>query len=74
MKEAIELEPLTLCPFCSGTPRLLACHVYCTECFVAIAIFDTPQDAVRAWNQRAPVEQIQPELIPGARRYTVSRV
>lgn len=49
VKRASGLKP---CPCCSGEAKLLACHVYCTVCFLATTIYATPEEAVRAWDMR----------------------
>lgn len=65
---------LKLCPFCSGKPKALGCHVYCEDCFVATTIYDTQAEAAEAWNRRAPseVEYLFDDDGP-QRTYTVRR-
>ena len=56
-------EKLKPCPFCGGEASVYETgymysapqyYICCDECGSGIAVFNTEQDAIEAWNRRVP--------------------
>lgn len=60
---------LKACPFCGGHAQTDfidggTCRIECYQCDCHTAHLDTPEQAIAAWNRRAPVERQAPEWMP----------
>lgn len=66
-------EELKPCPFCGGEAATKSTiygygeryEAYCTKCYIGLDLFESEEDAIKAWNKRAtdwiPVEERLPE-------------
>ena len=56
---------LLRCPFCGGEAEFATSHkrwVQCKECLAESVYCDTPEQAIAAWNNRKPVEDVLERL------------
>ena len=64
-------DKLLPCPFCGSKhvelglyvrKRVFSTYVACVECFSKTNLFDTDEEAIKAWNTRKPMERIVEQL------------
>lgn len=59
------MDKLKKCPFCGGEAEFATSHkrwVQCKECLAESVYCDTPEQAIAAWNNRKPVEDVLERL------------